>query len=98
MGNKREIGEAVLKMYFVAMTEKIPDVDVHSIFELYTNNWATKGVEWCRQRNYLSDSGITKRGLRYIRGKVKEEDYPELRDTMIRILNEESEKAKEKSE
>jgi hypothetical protein len=86
MSDKREIGEAVLKMYFIAKTEKIPDIDVHTILETFTNDWVNRGVSWCRQRKYLLDSGITRRGIRYIKGRITKDEYPELRDTMVNVL------------
>ena len=89
MGEKREIGEAVLKMYYIAKVENIPNIDLHSVLEVFTDKWAMRGVDWCKQRKYINNRGITKRGVRYIKKRLGDEgeDLSRLKATMLRILS-----------
>lgn len=96
MSDKRLIGESALKMFYIAKREGISGIDFHTRLQALMKeyDWATRGIAWCIERNYLTDAGITKRGLRYAKKIIKEDgqEYKKLKNIMLEILNSGAEK------
>ena len=78
VSEKREIGEAVLKMYYVASIEGVQGIDLHNRLDaLIESDWMCRGLSWCQERKYITRShGLTRRGLRYAKRLFEDqEDY-----------------------